>query len=171
MNFYSHSRVWFSLESVSRRDCEYYGAKDSSLLSNWCPRIPTLDVVFDEEKDNNLELLHKEQFFFSWLIQIKCWYRNDWKQCDPEKKEELVVRGGGRGECGVTGMWRNCDYKDDASGRYWIFEPGTICRGDGAYTVKKSVWNLKETWWKAIHEKRFPHIQLSNLACPDTVYI
>jgi hypothetical protein len=41
-DFKNQSRVWFSLKSACRRDCEQNGAKDSSLLLNWCPRIPPL---------------------------------------------------------------------------------------------------------------------------------
>ncbi len=42
-NCRDRSRHWFSLKSAIRRDYEWHGAKDSSLLLNRCPRIPSLD--------------------------------------------------------------------------------------------------------------------------------
>ncbi len=40
--FKAREDVWFSLKSASRRDCEEHGSKDSSLMLNLCPRIPSL---------------------------------------------------------------------------------------------------------------------------------
>jgi hypothetical protein len=54
--------MWFSLKSASIRDCELHGAKDSILLSNWCPRIPSPD---------------KELLFWCILEKVKFSY---WRQ-------------------------------------------------------------------------------------------
>ncbi len=71
--------IWFSWKSANRRDCERHGAKDSSLLLNWCPRIPSQVPNLVNVSQAGLlgsckDLRH--------LIQPELWFPALWLSCN-----------------------------------------------------------------------------------------
>ncbi len=65
-----------SLKSASRSDCEKHEAKDSSLLLNWCPRIPPLASLLYCKRLSCMEIICENE---SYQQVEKGTFRLDWE--------------------------------------------------------------------------------------------